>query len=175
MSSSNAPFIYDQTAQQKQTPNTLVFGIPVPSTTKTFNIGDRIQDYTTGAIYEYGLATGAIPQYSPVSYRGNGTTGITEAQSANSTVCFKVKGITQSAINDGEYFFYLVKGPGTVLTNAVGLANGSVLVPDTTLASNVVDLDPGVAYSQTEARQALLPRFIATSAEAGGTVAVIII
>lgn len=174
MSSSNAPYIYDQTAQQKQTANTLVFGIPVPHTDKRFQIGDHIQDVTTGGVYEYGFAGGGIPAYSPVSTVGSGSTGATTRQVANAASCLKVKGIAQVAVNDGEYFFYLIKGPGRVLTTSVGIVDGTVMIPDTTAVTNAVSFAPGGVYAQSDAQKALLPRFIATGAEAAGSCPVIV-
>jgi len=174
MSSSNAPYIYDQTAQQKQTANTLVFGIPVPHTDKRFQIGDRIQDVTTGGVYEYGLANEIIPAYSPVSYSTTGLTGLTDRQIASATSCLKVKGISQIAVNIGEYFFYLIKGPGRVLTTSVGVVDGTVMIPDIAAATNAVSFAPGGAYAQSDAEKALLPRFIATGAEDAGSCPVIV-
>lgn len=107
---------------------TLGVDLSSASTTQEFALGKRVVA-SDGAVYEYGLANGAISQYSVCKVDDDfQLTELTTAISASEPTRV---GVPQLALADNEYGWHIVAGPFSA-TLAGSISDGDALTTTTT-------------------------------------------
>lgn len=157
--------VYNSTLSGKMIASTKVFGLPVASSNKEYEIGDLLIDPTTKTIYQYVQATAAgIAANATVSSANGLTVATSPATAAGVATC---AGVAPYAFTASQYGF--IAKSGNITTSVSGTVNsGDIVAADLASAGNAITVAPGAAYAQADAVASLKIIGVATSGTTGG-------